>query len=211
MSLVIEALRRVEKTDARAGSVAAAVASYRPAPRPRGSVIPLLLGLLTGGTVVFLLGAQGRNAVDSGAGADDAAVTARTRPLKGAAGLPPPLIIETAARPEDVRAPKATESRPAALAASRPLEQGLGGPAPAARPSLVLQAISERDSRPIAIINDQLVREGEKLGAVRVLRIGADSVEVQLENGQHDTVRFAPPPPPAAPEASPSSTPDPRL
>lgn len=211
MSLVIEALRRVEKTDARAGSVAAAVASYRPVPRPRGSVIPLLLGLLTGGTVVFLLGAQGRNAVDPGAGADEAAVVPRTRPLKGAAGLPPPLIIEAPARPQDARAPTAMEPRPAALAASRTVEQGLGGPVPAARPSLVLQAISERDSRPIAIINDHLVREGEKLGAVRVLRIGADSVEVQLENGQHDTVRFAPPPPPAAAEASPSPTPDPRL
>ncbi|HQZ17013.1 MAG TPA: hypothetical protein PLD86_09095, partial [Vicinamibacteria bacterium] len=64
MSLVIEALRRVEKTDARTGSIGAAVASYRPAPKSRGSVVPLLLGLLTGGTVVFLLGAQSRNGAD---------------------------------------------------------------------------------------------------------------------------------------------------
>lgn len=209
MSLVIEALRRVEKTDARTGSIGAAVASYRPVPKPRGSVIPLLLGLLTGGTVVFLLGAQGRNGVDVSAQPGDEAPAPPTRPLKGAAGLPPPLIIEPLPRSAELRASRATDSPTEALSPSGAVDPRTEGPARAARASLVLQAISERDSRPIAIINDQLVREGEKVGAVRVLRIGPDSVEVLLENGQHETVRFAPPPP-QAPEAPPTPSPDPR-
>lgn len=203
MSLVIEALRRVEKTDARTGSIGAAVASYRPAPKSRGSVVPLLLGLLTGGTVVFLLGAQSRNGADVSArsGDDAPALPPQTRPLKGAAGLPPPLIIEPAVR--------SIEPRPslAAAAATPALRPDLPSRAAGSTPPLVLQAISERDSRPIAIINDQLVREGDKVGPARVLRIGPDSVEVLLENGKHDTVRFAPPPPP---ETQPSASPDPR-
>ncbi len=203
MSLVIEALRRVEKTDARTGSIGAAVASYRPAPKSRGSAVPLLLGLLTGGAMVLLLGAQGRNGADVSArsGDDAPAQLPPTRPLKGAAGLPPPLIIEAAAPSTEPRPSLAAPSATPVLRPDRPTR------AAAPMPPLVLQAISERDSRPIAIISDQLVREGDKVGAARVLRIGPDSVEVLLENGQHDTVRFPPPPPP---ETQPSASPDPR-
>ena len=208
MSLVIEALRRVEKTDARAGSIGAAVASYRETPRPRGSVAPLFLGLLTGGAMVFLFGPQSRDVDRVSARSVEAAPSPQARYLKGAAGLPPPLIIESALSSEPRKSADAgsgsgvelspTDPHPRAEAPSR---------APVASPSLVLQAISERDSRPIAIINDQLVNEGDRLGPVRVLRIGPDSVEVLLENGEHDTVRFSPPPPPPAPEPSTSPTP----
>ena len=93
----------------------------------------------------------------------------------------------------------------ASLAADRP-GPASSRPAPQ-KQSLILQAISERDSRPIAIINDQLVMEGDKIGPARVLRIGSESVEVALENGQHETVRFAPPPPPLPPDPSPTPHP----
>jgi len=210
VSLVIEALRRVEKTDARTGSIGAAVASYRPTPRPRGSTVPLLLGVLTGGALVFLLGTQGRNPESVSARSGDAPSAPPGSRLKGAAGLPPPLIIEPVVRPSEARSSSGTDSgsegAPVPANADRRREAPLR--TVAAPPSLVLQAISERDSLPIAIINDQLVREGDKLGAVRVVRIGPDSVEVVLENGKNDIVRFAPPPPPS-PEASPSPDPHP--
>lgn len=202
MSLVIEALRRVEKTDARTGSIGASVASYRPPARPRSSLVPLLLGVLTGGALVSLLSPQGAKApADARAGEEP---SLPTRP-KGAAGLPPPLILGPAATP--------VEPRLAAVAADdastpAPVERRPLSPPALTTPALVLQAISERDGRPIAMISDQLVREGDKLGRIRVTRIGSESVEVLLENGQYDTVRFAPPPPP---EPSPSPSPDPRL
>ena len=199
MSLVIEALRRVEKTDARTGSLGAAVASYRPSRRPRRSAVPLLLGLVTGGALAFVFGSESRNTPRVSAHSVDEPSAPRPHRLKGAAGLPPPLIIEPVGVPQEVKTSSAPGSLPRAAASPAP---------PVATPSLVLQAISERDSHPIAIINDQLVKEGDKLGSVRVKRIGADSVEVLLENGKSDTVRFAPPPPPA-PEASPSPSPHP--
>jgi len=209
VSLVIEALRRLEKTDARAGSIGAAVASYRPVPRPRGSAVPLLLGLLAGGTLVFLFGAPGKSTTSVGAqsGDTESASLPQARRLKGAAGLPPPLIIEPVVRSTESR-PRSEMGSEAPVATALPIPERRPAPARAvvAVPALVLQAISERDSHPIAIINDQLVKEGDKLGQVRVIRIGADSVEVLLENGQHDIVRFAPPPP-SPPEASPSPDP----
>jgi hypothetical protein len=67
---------------------------------------------------------------------------------------------------------------------------------------LTLQAISERDSYPIAIINDQLFKEGDMIGRTRILRINSDSVDVLLESGKRETVRFGPP---SAPALSPSS------
>ena len=128
MSLVIEALRRVEKTDARAGSIGAAVASYRPVPRPRRSVIPLLLGLLAGGAMVLVLRSQGKEAdrVSARSGDDGSSPAGQTRRLKGAAGLPPPLIIEparlTVTRPSPpalFNAPRSPSSSAAHVASSR--------------------------------------------------------------------------------------------
>ena len=54
MSLVLEALRRVEKPNERTGSIGAAVSSYRPTPRRRGFAIPLLLGFAVGGAALLL-------------------------------------------------------------------------------------------------------------------------------------------------------------
>ncbi|MEO8500792.1 MAG: hypothetical protein ABI565_07740 [Vicinamibacteria bacterium] len=205
MSLVLEALRRVEKPDARTGSIGAAVSSYRPNPERRGLVTPLLLGLAVGGAAVFLFGpAAGPGGSPEGRAPNDAALSgpSSTPTAKGGAGLPPPLIIEPIALPKT--------SLPALAATSRPpMEVRDPRPEPPQgvfRSTLVLQAISERDSLPIAVISDQLVKEGDKVGAIRVLKIGADSVEVQLENGKKDTVRFALPPPP---ESSPSPAPRP--
>lgn len=194
MSLVLEALRRVEKPGAAARSVGASIASYRPARRRGGTVFPLLLGLGAGGIATAFFGPPANRPSSPATPASSGAVSEADRAArtpKGRAGLPPP-IFESRVGPPVARqatAPVSFTPRPAA-------------PAMASAPALVLQGISERDSQPIAIINDQLVREGDRLGTARVLSIGSDSVEVVLENGKRETVHFAPPP-----ESSP--TPDP--
>ena len=218
MSLVLEALRRVEKSDLKAGSVGVAVAAHRPARRRRGTLIPLLLGLGTG-VMLFLFGRPAlepvsRNAPGNGVAADEA----RQAPLaKARAALPPMRLGEPVVQPLDIR-PPADSSAPRGEPGQGGSRLGLNAERQESSPRtgrtaavleigtsrLVLQAISERDSHPIAIINDQLVREGDLLGRARVLRIGPESVDVLLENGKKETVRFGPPPPP-----EPTPSPDP--
>jgi hypothetical protein len=47
-------------------------------------------------------------------------------------------------------------------------------------PDLRLNAISQQDGRPVAILNDRLVREGDSFDGIRVLRIGEAEVEVEV-------------------------------
>jgi hypothetical protein len=58
-----------------------------------------------------------------------------------------------------------------------------------AAPELRLNAISTQDGRPVAILNDRLVREGDAFDGIRVLRIGEAEVEVEV-NGRRVVVRF---------------------
>ncbi|HKZ30869.1 MAG TPA: hypothetical protein VJ648_00775 [Vicinamibacteria bacterium] len=63
-------------------------------------------------------------------------------------------------------------------------------PAPAPRPDdLRLTAISRRDGRPVALINDRLVFEGDSFEGVRVIRIGEAEVEVEVR-GERRVLRF---------------------
>lgn len=208
MSLVLDALRRVEKPDARTGSVGVAVASYRPLRRPRRSWAPLLLGLIVGGAAVLLFGpSPGRLGTSEARPAGSAGALASnglpSRAL-GGAGLPPPLILDADAAavgpqsPTDAPQPAATRRGP-----TSPRLDSVAPTEPVAMISrgLVLQAISERDSQAIAVISDQLVREGDLIGKARVLKIGADTVELLLEGGRRELIRF-----PIPPDATP--TPD---
>jgi hypothetical protein len=159
----------------------------------------LVLGLCTGGLVVALFGPQVNSPLNPAAPVADEGPQASAssgRTLKGRAGLPPAIFPPSGGGGVAASGAKAS-------IVSKPSPP----PAPGLRPlagGLILQAISERDSHPIAIINDQLVKEGDFLGKARVLRIDFDSVEVLLENGMPDTVRFAPPPRP-----EPTPTPEP--
>jgi hypothetical protein len=52
-----------------------------------------------------------------------------------------------------------------------------------------LQAISAQNGHPVAILNDRLVREGDSFDGVKVLRIGADEVEIEVA-GRRRVVKF---------------------
>jgi hypothetical protein len=92
--------------------------------------------------------------------------------------------------------------QPAADAASAPTSVELSSapaaavtevpPAPgaaAAPGSLRLSAISQRDGRPVALINDRLVFEGDSVDGVKILRIGAAEVEIEVR-GEKRVLRF---------------------
>lgn len=95
------------------------------------------------------------------------AAPATAAPTTGTADAAPP---ETAEAPPESGPPSATEPRPA-------------------RAEIELQAITQRDGRPIAIVNGRLVREGDSFDGIRVLRIGAAEIEVEVK-GQRRTIGF---------------------
>jgi hypothetical protein len=69
-----------------------------------------------------------------------------------------------------------------------PAEPPPSASAPAAG-DLRLNAISQRDGRPVALINDRLVFEGDGFDGVKVLRIGEAEVEVEVR-GRRRVLRF---------------------
>ncbi len=52
-----------------------------------------------------------------------------------------------------------------------------------------LNAITQRDGRPMALINDRLVFEGDSFDGIKVLHIGEAEVEVEIR-GQRRVLRF---------------------
>jgi hypothetical protein len=67
-------------------------------------------------------------------------------------------------------------------------------PPPSAEPQrppddVRLNAISQKDGRPVALINDRLLFEGDSVDGVKVLRIGEAEVEVEVR-GERRVLRF---------------------
>jgi hypothetical protein len=105
----------------------------------------------------------------------------------------PPLRLS---HPPDVEPPAPAPARASAAAEQKPeVVAPAFSAAPAAAPSpavpedLRLSAISRRDGKPVALINDRLVFEGDSFGGVRVIRIGEAEVEVEVK-GQRRVLRF---------------------
>jgi hypothetical protein len=133
-------------------------------------------------------------------------------PPVDAAVVPPPIRLgrplppDRGARPAGAQ--PAPAPMPAAAAAAEPtppgetpppapqLSLGQASTAPASTPppgapsaELRLNAISQRDGRPVALINDRLVFEGDSFDGVKILRIGEAEVEVEV-HGQRRVLRF---------------------
>jgi len=207
VSLVLEALRRVERADDRPMPLGITVTGIDRRVPWRSRAIPLALGLLTGGLFVFLFSPPRIVPV----GARPAEPVAVPRFPKGRAGLPPPLfaVVDPAAHATSKRADGAVAlDTNEARRPSRRAPSVLPAPSPQSSPSpLVLQAVGERDARAIAVINDQLVTIGDVVGRARVTRIAPDFVEVAHPDGRIETVRFAPPPPDPSPSPEPTARP----
>jgi len=98
--------------------------------------------------------------------------------------LPEP---EPAPPPGMVEGPGPAETAPAS---GPPVEPpSIRPPVPTPRPPLLLTAISERDGKPVAVLNDRIVHEGDSIDGIRVLRIGPTEVEVEVD-GRREVIRF---------------------
>ena len=107
--------------------------------------------------------------------------------------LPGPRPAPAAAVPSAVSPSEATPTRPSladpASGGSEAPANPTGHAQAPPRGELKLHAISQRDGRPIAVINERLVREGESFDGVLVIRIGKSEVEVEV-SGKRRTLTF---------------------
>ena len=106
----------------------------------------------------------------------------RSRTARGTSAAPAEPGDEGSRDTETAAAATPTTETPAGVPARKPERQG---PAP----DFELQAISAQNGHPVAVLNDRLVREGDSFDGVRVLRIGADEVEIEVA-GRRRIVKF---------------------
>ena len=174
MSLVLEALKKLDREKGRdeRGFVVMAAAPW-PTRAARQWPAWAALAVATAGAVVAVLALR----------PSPAPPPAAVRP----AALPEPASA-VAAPPPAIPTPNAAVARPApARVAPRPVVAPTA--VPTAEPGPRLQAISERDGQPIAIINDRLVRVGDEVDGMRVLDIRGAEVDVEVR-GRRTTLRF---------------------
>ena len=62
-------------------------------------------------------------------------------------------------------------------------------PSPTGEVELRLNAITQQDGRPVAVLNDRVVREGDVFDGIHVIRIGEAEVEVEI-GGKRRVVHF---------------------
>jgi hypothetical protein len=160
-----------------------------------------LLGIA--GVVIAFLVLRGREARPAPATAaptvnsPDARVTPHS--TLGAAPSPPRATPRAAAplpRPDDVPASNdvpPTDDLPAPNAVpptdAVPPGPSRPSPSPSGEVELRLNAITQQEGRPVAVLNDRVVREGDIFDGIHVIRIGEAEVEVEV-NGKRRIVRF---------------------
>jgi MSHA biogenesis protein MshK len=167
VSLILEALKKLER-DKQApdrGFVVMAPVTWPSAVTPRVALaLPLMLVTAAAGAGAYL---------------------ALTRAAERPAAPPAPIVI--AAPPAAAEIP-----RPAPpIAAPRPRTGPRAAAAATAVPEgpLELQAISQRDGKPVAVLNGHVLSEGDGFDQVRVIRIGASEVEIEVR-GKRRILQF---------------------
>ncbi len=186
MSLVLEALKKLDREKGRdeRGFVVMAAAPW-PTRAARRWPAWAALGMATAAAVAAVLALRTTPAPAALPTPPAAVVTPRPAASVAATG------VATVAPP--VAAPGRRETRQDAADTKAPLVKLAAAPSPLAprpaNPELRLQAISERDGQPIAIINDHLVRVGDEVDGIRVLAIRGAEVDVEVR-GRRTTLRF---------------------
>jgi hypothetical protein len=192
VSLIFEALKKLEreKESPERGVVIVGPGAWgEREPRSRARVAAALgLVLLGLGLAAFALrGRSGPPAPPLSEPAAPPLESAEAPAVPAEAPLVAPSVRETPPPPTRLVVPTPAVPRAAApetIAISPPPD-----PVVPSEPQFRLNAISTRDGRPVALLNDRLVREGDVIEGVRVLRIGDDFVEIEVR-GERRTIRF---------------------
>jgi len=178
MSLILEALKKLdrEKQTPERGVVVLGATAWAARREGRGRMLVWLLidlalvGLGAAGAVWWLSGSRPPSANPAPVAVASAATTS-TPPAATLAAAPyvsAPAHAPAPAGPAVVRTPRAHPTSPPRAT-------------PAAASAFVLQAITEQDGIPVALINERVLRVGEGFDGMRVLRISPTEVEIQVE------------------------------
>jgi hypothetical protein len=185
VSLILEALKKLErekKTSERGFLVTTRAAWPASGSHPLASLAAaaVLLGVGALGTWLVLGGSgQPRQAQRS---APPPPVTrrepaAQTRPTALAPIFVP--LPTSVSRSHELVTPPSPAPRRLPTPAPPPSEAP--SPEPSGPAELRLEAVSQREGHPIAVVSGHLVREGDVFDNVRVLRIGEGEVEIELD------------------------------
>jgi hypothetical protein len=185
VSLILEALKKVEReraTPEQRGFLVLGPAAWAPSRSNLAWVLGMIAAAALAGGAVYVLTRAEASAVHAVPRPNERGVQdpAPARPADRAGAQP---AATWGAPPEanTPRTPPAADPAPASSgAAPEPTPPG---------PILLLHAISEQDGAPIAVVNERVVREGDSFDGVRILRIGATEVEVEVK-GARRILRF---------------------
>jgi len=114
---------------------------------------------------------------------------AATAPKPAAASAPKPAVTAENAPKDAPRTSKETAVAPGPTDADPDVAEPVKAAASAPAPRFRLTAISQRDGKPVAVINDRMVFEGDSFEDITVLRIGDAEVELKVA-GKSVTVPF---------------------
>ena len=195
MSLILDALKKLEH-DKNAREPGVLVVGSVPWGERRRSRLPLafaaaaLVALALAGWWWLRPTPHPRAAVPPPAALVPVAPAPTPSPVVAVAPKAPPPSVTLA--PYSA-APAPPARRPAVPTLDEPSGPPEGAAATAeTRPApddLRLNAITRRDGRPVALVNDRLVFEGDSFDGVKILRIGEAEVEVEIR-GQRRVLRF---------------------
>jgi hypothetical protein len=202
MSLILDALRKLERErDANEPPGVLVVGSVPWGETSRARRVLLVAGAAAALALAVLAGWLLRPVPKAPA----AAAPSAPPPEQPAAAAPtPPATLPAAVAPVEPTAPPIRLSRPLPTLQPRVLAPSTAAPPtsasdapvePAASEALPptdglrLSAISQRDGKPVALINDHLVFEGDSFDGITVIRIGEAEVEVEVK-GQRRVLRF---------------------
>lgn len=187
MSLILEALKKVEReraTPEQRGFLVLGPAAWAPSRSNLGWVLGMIgAAAVAGGAVYVLTRPEASGVHEVPRPEERIAQGPASAPLADRTGVPPAATGWGA--PPESNAPR---TRPAAADPAPAISGAVPEHTPPG-PVLLLHAISEQDGTPIAVVNQRVVREGDSFDGVRILRIGAAEVEVEVA-GTRRTLRF---------------------
>jgi len=205
VSLILEALRKLEreKPAPERGVVVMTSAAWADSRSGRGPWTWLALGLVGGVAAAAAFLEWRRPASPSMVHSPAPATAPVTVPANPSRPAPATLVASRPATarptpretvPTKAQAPSPSVATPVPVSESAPVATTLPEPAPklpapSRAPALVLQAITVQDGRPVVLINDRILREGDEFEGVRILRIGEAEVEIERD-GHHEVLRF---------------------